>query len=175
VKSFGFVALLLISALSAVAGNITSSGPGEVPGDWTQQWQWQGTTVSTVHFFIETPGVEFANPGVSGFSNSWTGVNVNSQYVMMSGAPDINFFYNTNFTSAIDVPFTYDWWGDNANHVAIDTGSAHWDTSAWSYSTPVRPFSEENSATPEPFSYILGGTGLVGIGLLRRRRKTASK
>jgi hypothetical protein len=153
--------LLCFAMMCAMAANadVIATGAGTVTGSWTQAWIWQGTTITSFEFDM-LPGSAWEHP-IHDFSNGWTATGFSSTVITGAGAADVNFGYSTDFVTNMNQPLSYRWYGFSGSTV-IDQGVASWDGSSWSYVS--------ETATPEPASLILLGSGLLGIGSTLRKK-----
>lgn len=141
---------------------------------FSQQWTWNDTTVDKIQLFIETSGATFTTPGVTGLAANWSATDVNSRYVLLTGPAAVTFNYTTNF-SIDGLPLVYNWYG-SIDGALIDIGQATWDGANWSYvsTLPEGSLAAENTASPEPASFLLLGSGLLLAGIYRKRMRTAA-
>ena len=167
---------------SSASADITFSGdPGTTPDDWTQTFNESGVgTFNSIAAFLETPGVLFTNPGMTGFTNGWASTaNINSQYNLASGADTTNTNFNANFAPLGSVPFVMDLYAFLDGNI-VDAGKASWDgvpsqgINGWTmtgFTDNQAAYKAENTApTPEPTSLLLLGSGLVGLAKLVRKK-----
>ena len=184
-----FVALFFLAAMSVMAGTITVGGPGSSPTDWSQQWN-EGTAgggasvgyFDNLELFIKTPGVYFSDAGGT-TDSGWTASLVNSQYVYMTGEDVLGIGFSTDFTTLTSVPFTVDFYTtcslpafctnpvvDSAiiDYYGTNTGGNI--GNGWNVDGPAPGLGQENTASPEPASLFMIGTGLLGLGLVSRKR-----
>jgi len=139
--------------------DILAQGPGQVTGSWSQQWIWDGSTVDTFTLTMIS-GSTWEHP-IHDFSNDFTSTQFTPTKVSAAGTPGINFTFFTDFVTNMNEPLSFRWQGYSSG-VNVDQGIATWDGSIW---TTVA-----ETATPEPGSLMLLGTGLLGIGTTLRKK-----
>jgi hypothetical protein len=167
-----FAGLLLTTAVAAKADVFAVGAPGASPNDWNQEWNesyGSAGTFDTVDAFIETAGVTFASPGIAFGTSGWTDTDVDSMFSTATGPTTSFLDFTTDFTTDSSVPLTMDLYALLDGNV-VDSTSATWDGSSWSYGAVQGISAEDTAPTPEPSSLMLLGTGFLGlVGVMRRK------
>ena len=151
----------------------------------TENWaSWDFTTdptpnqVDTLLLFIELPSTAtFAGTGFNMLpaNTGWSNSLKNSQYAYASG-PATNYLnaFSTNFTGTVPAGTYVDWYaysgGINGTLVEEYRQTVGDQYSFVAITTPRDDPS--HNLVPLPPSVLLLGSGLLGLGLLRLRRKT---
>jgi hypothetical protein len=180
---FAVAVALTVSVTAAHAdGIVTVGGPSSFPTYWSQEWNESGVgNFDNLELFIETTGVYFSDAG-SANDDGWTASLVNPQYVYMAGEDVTNLNFNLDFITDPSVPLTVDLYTtcNNADAAvcpvigAIDSVIMSYDgLGGWTNLGPAPGLGSENTA-PEPTTFVLMGTALIGVGIRLRRKKRAS-
>ena len=171
----------LVNLVVMVALAATICLPGMAQADYVQGWVENGIYAGVVQtwdkeeIFLISPG-NWTGTGLSAFSGTgWSAHLVNSRYALATGTlynPTVsgNFHYTTSSTD-ITNPYTWDMFLWNGNTIVGVQRSIYTPGGGWSYADlSANPPSENRSPIPLPPTLLLLGSGLVGLGLLRRRK-----
>jgi len=153
--------------------------PGMAYADYVQSWSengyYQGTlqTWDTAEAFLLSDG-SWTGTGLSFSDTSWTATLVNPKYALATGpAYSGNFSFTTHAMDLTGI-FSFDWvLSYKGDIVGVDrltwTPSGGWTVTEYA---PDKAPAENRSHAPLPPSLLLLGSGLVGLGLLRRKKRT---
>jgi hypothetical protein len=159
--------------------------PSMAHANYVQSWEENGKygpsaayqTWDKAEAFLLTPGV-WEGTGLSNFSAAgWAATLINPRYALATGpaydsAVRGNFLYTTT-ASGLTNPYTWDiflWKGDTIVGVQRSTYTP---TLGWGYmDLTATPPAENRAHAPLPPSMLLLGSGLVGLVLLRRRKRS---
>jgi hypothetical protein len=127
--------------------------------------------------FIFTPG-GFDGPGLSAFSDSsWTDANISNNWSSASGNALSSLNFNLNFNYAA-LPVTIDLFAFLEGHI-VDSAHATYN-GGWGVVDPMNQpttqyAQDQAAAAPEPMSFILMSSGMIGLGLWGKKWRTGNK
>jgi hypothetical protein len=157
--------------------------PGMAAADYVQSWVengiYQGTlqTWDTAEAFLLSPGT-WTGTGLTITSpTGWTATLINPTYALATGPAYSGNFYFTTSATDLTGPFSFDWVLSNGGTIANGgtivgvQSSIYTPGGGWAYTELTKnPPSENRAHAPLPPTLLLLGSGLVGLGLLRRRK-----
>jgi hypothetical protein len=143
-----------------------------------------GAPVNLIDVFISSGAIAFASPAMetylgyggayAGFFTGWTGQKLSDTHAQATtGTASGQVFWDYVFAGSKSNPWTIDWNAYSGSefklheHVSVDangTVGGYYDTTP--YSAPL------SGPVPLPPTVLLMGSGLVGLGLLGRRKVT---
>jgi hypothetical protein len=169
--------------------------PGMAYADYVQSWYengWYGTpatqkTWDKAEAFLVSGGT-WTEPGLTIAVTGWAATLINPTYALATGptftsSSQGNFYFTTYATDRTGTnPFVFDWILSNGNTI-VGFDRLTWtpaDGGGWTLTEsqiPAAQFTEQSSqenrsAVPLPPTMLLLGSGLVGLGLLRRRKRS---
>lgn len=182
----------LVKLLVFLALGVVICSPGLAFGTYVETWYENGLygsptaaqTWDTAEAFLLSDGA-WEGTGLSNFSaEGWTATLINPQYALATG-PSHNskvmgdFYYTTSATDRTD-PFIYDWVLSNQGAIVgiyrvIWTPETNW-TPSFEIFPEAAPLENRSqglgaNAVPLPPSALLLVSGLVGLALLRRKKR----
>ena len=174
-----FPKFMLILALAAIVYL-----PGMANADYVQNWNENGLygtpatyqTWDTAEAFLLSPGTWTGTGLTINSGTGWEEKLINPTYARATGDTFISSTQgNFNFTtSASDLTglFSFDWVLSNNSVIVGVQRSIYTPGGGWSYTDfTANPPAENRSPVPLPPTMLLLGSGLAGLGLLRRRQR----
>ena len=158
--------------------------PSMASADYIQNWVengWYGTPAvrqpwNTAEAFLLSPGTWTGTGLTINSGTNWTVTLISPTYALATGdlfnpITQGNFYFTTSATDLTAVPFSFDWVLSNHSVIVGVQRSIYTPGSGWSYAdVTANPPTENRSPVPLPPTLLLLGSGLVGLGLLRRRK-----
>lgn len=176
--------LALIFCLSGVALAVTSIGEPQPADSWSQEWNESGVgNFNALEFFMISPAsIDLEAPGFRGFTTlGWTVGDPNPKYTFATNTGGITSTnWTSYFTGSATAGTTFDffaWTNGILNGAPAEYAHAVWN-GGWTITAAgvqnTSGVGYNRSPVPIPPTALLLGSGLLGIGLLRFRRKTAN-
>lgn len=162
--------------------------PGLASADYVQTWAENGLygdpatyqTWDTAEAFLHSPGT-WTGTGLTNISaEGWTATLINPQYALATGPTYVSspsaYFYFTTHATDLTGAFSFDWVLSYQGTIVgvynlTGTPSGGWTGKEYD---PTNPPPENRSPVPLPPTLLLLGSGLVGLGLLLRRKGAAA-
>jgi hypothetical protein len=171
-NSLKFIVMLALAAVICL--------PGMAAADYVANWMENGLygnpptlrTWDTAEAFLLSDG-SWTGTGLSFSDTSWSATLVNPKYALATGPAYSGNFYFTTTATDLTGPFSFDWVLSYHNAIVGVYNLTQTPTGGWTgieYAPAAAPL-ENRAHAPLPPTVLLLGSALVGLGLLRWRRK----
>jgi hypothetical protein len=177
------IGILMVSPVVVRAYTIEPIGDPVLGGSWTQGWSLSGESigirsVETFLFYLSGDPIEFKETGDYGFSHGdYTGSIISPSYFLIKGTtPSHTLGYTGHYAGSYPMQSFY------IHHLLWDEKDAyiggsvhHWTGHYWSWFSYICDphdhwYCKHRCKVPEPTTILLLGAGLIGLGILGRKK-----